>query len=254
MDQTLEIIEVDDTRLEDVLGRAEQALTAEDARLLRALFRSYVYVAELVDNKNTTIHRLRRLFFGARTEKTAAVLAKADEASKTDTRGASESAVATRSSGAAAPSKQAPEVDEKPAAKGHGRNGADSYPGAERIKVANASLSAGDACPTCHKGVLSAWHQGFSGKKRWRRKVKASTSPFGLAKKGIFPRNRRFKQSFTRKGFLWRSLPERRRPPQGMYSLAPMYSIVCGSGCRNFSVSFMLGPSRRRAVMTSKKN
>jgi transposase len=154
MDQTLEIIEVDDTRLQEVLGRAEQALTAEDARLLRALFRSYAYVAELVDNKNTTIHRLRRLFFGARTEKTAAVLAKADEASKTDTRGGSKSAVATRSTGAAAPSKQAPEVNEKPAAKGHGRNGADSYPGAERIKVANASLSAGDACPTCHAGTV----------------------------------------------------------------------------------------------------
>ncbi len=40
MRQAPEIIEVDNPRLEEVLGRAEQALTQEDAALIRAVFAS----------------------------------------------------------------------------------------------------------------------------------------------------------------------------------------------------------------------
>ena len=69
-----ELVEVDSTRLEGVLRRAEQALDEEDAALVRAVFESYAYVAELVEDKNTSIRRLRQLFFGASTETTAAVV------------------------------------------------------------------------------------------------------------------------------------------------------------------------------------
>src|SRR5262249_54876982 len=69
-----EIIEVDCPRLEEVLGRAEQALTREDVELIRALVEAYRYVVDLVDDKNTSIGRLRQLLFGSRTEKTNAVL------------------------------------------------------------------------------------------------------------------------------------------------------------------------------------
>src|SRR5215831_19831960 len=74
MRNTPEMVEVDRTHLEEVLGRVEQALDANDAILIRRLFESYVYVAGLVEDKNTSIRRLRQLFFGARTEKTAAVV------------------------------------------------------------------------------------------------------------------------------------------------------------------------------------
>ena len=40
--------------------------------------------------------------------------------------------------------------------KGHGRNGADSYPGANRIKVPHESLKAGDPCPDCEQGTVYA--------------------------------------------------------------------------------------------------
>src|SRR5277367_1574885 len=74
MRQAPEIIEVDRTQREDVLRRVEQALDAKDAALIRAVFQSYAYVTDLVEDKNTSIRRLRELFFGKRTEKTAAVL------------------------------------------------------------------------------------------------------------------------------------------------------------------------------------
>jgi len=78
-----EIIEVDSPRLEEVLGRAEQTLTQEDVKLIRAVVEAYRYVVDLVEDKNTSIGRLRQLLFGARTEKTNAVLGR-----KTDRRDA----------------------------------------------------------------------------------------------------------------------------------------------------------------------
>src|ERR1700679_2814099 len=75
-----EIVGVDDARLEELLHRVEQALDEKDAQLIRAVFQSYAYVTEMVEDKNTSIRRLRQLFFGSRTEKTAAVVgAKAED-------------------------------------------------------------------------------------------------------------------------------------------------------------------------------
>src|SRR6516165_12517828 len=69
-----ELVDVDSDRLEAVLRHAEQSLDEKDAELIRAAFESYAYVTELVEDKNTTIRRLRQLFFGSRTEKTEAVV------------------------------------------------------------------------------------------------------------------------------------------------------------------------------------
>ena len=38
--------------------------------------------------------------------------------------------------------------------KGHGRNGADAYTGADKIEVQHESLQPGDACPQCEKGTV----------------------------------------------------------------------------------------------------
>jgi hypothetical protein len=68
------IMEMDTDKLEDALRRAEAALNEEDYSLLKAVVESYAYIAELVGDKNTTIQRLRKMLFGASTEKTAAVI------------------------------------------------------------------------------------------------------------------------------------------------------------------------------------
>jgi len=145
-----EIVEVDNTQLEEVLRRVEQALDEKDTKLIRAVFESYVYVADLVEDKNTSIRRLRKLFFGTRTEKTEAVVGRSAE--KLD---------ATSQSGAAADIEvasggPAPGASNEaaPASQGHGRNGADAYRGAERIDVPHPSLTAGDPCPSCGEGIV----------------------------------------------------------------------------------------------------
>ena len=78
MRNALELVEVDSDRLEEVLRRAEQSLDEKDAELIRAVFESYAYVTELVEDKNTSIRRLRQLLFGSRTEKTEAVVGSED--------------------------------------------------------------------------------------------------------------------------------------------------------------------------------
>jgi len=152
MQNAPEIIEVDNTQLENVLRRAEQALDAKDSALIRAVFQSYVYVADLVEDKNTSIRRLRQLFFGARTEKTDAVVGrKTDKLAATPQSGtAAETELAAGKPAASKPD----EADMKPALQGHGRNGADAYGGAERIEVPHPSLSGGDACPACGQGTV----------------------------------------------------------------------------------------------------
>jgi transposase len=146
-----EIIEVDGPRLEEVLGRAEQTLTAEDVALIRAVFEAYRYVVDLVDDKDTSIRRLRQLLFGKRTEKTADVVGRpAETPAATSPDSIPTDADPSRSE----PPQASHAAAQRPPAPGHGRHGAAAYGGAERIAVPHATLHAGDACPTCGKGTV----------------------------------------------------------------------------------------------------
>jgi transposase len=147
-----EIVEVDHRKLEALLERAEQmAFETEDYETIRAVLESYFYVTNLIDQKSTTLARLRKLLFGDRTEKTSQVIGQPGEAS-----GAGETGESSAPSTTAEAEPQ--QADASGAArskrKGHGRNGADDYPGAIRIEVSLESLSAGDACPECLRGTV----------------------------------------------------------------------------------------------------
>jgi transposase len=145
-----ELLEVDTTRLEEVLRRAEQSLDEEDAALIRRLFESYAYVTELVEDKNTSIRRLRQLFFGKRTEKTQAVVGEKSGGGPQCGTGSKEGDLA----GGENDQEKSNESTESASSPGHGRNGADTYRGAVRIEIRHDSLTAGDACPACAQGTL----------------------------------------------------------------------------------------------------
>jgi transposase len=145
------IVAVDNRKLEALLERAEGALDDEDYRLIRAITESYAYIADLVDDKNTTIARLRKLLFGDRTEKTSQVIGQQGEVSGTGEAGESS---ATSNTAEAEQQQASASGASGSKRKGHGRNGADNYPGALRIEVALDSLAAGDACPDCRRGTV----------------------------------------------------------------------------------------------------
>ena len=140
-----EIIEVDARELEELLRRAaEGRLDEQDCKLIRAVFESYVFVTDLVEDKNTSIRRLRQLFFGARTEKTNAVVGRGQSSPRDTT-----DAEASQENG----SVDSNGADTTPN-KGHGRNGADQYRGAQQIDVPHDSLQPGDPCPGCAQGKV----------------------------------------------------------------------------------------------------
>ena len=137
-----EIVEVDNRKLEALLERAEQqAFETEDYETIRAVLESYFYVTNLIDQKSTTLARLRKLLFGDRTEKTSQVIGQQGEASGVAEAGESS---ATFDHGRSRAEQQADASDaSRSKRKGHGRNGADDYPGAIRVEVPLESLAAG---------------------------------------------------------------------------------------------------------------
>lgn len=140
------LVEMDMTNLEDALRRAEaNELTEEDCASLRTLFLSYFQLLELLKNKNTSIGRLRRMLFGAKTEKIATLLAHVN---------ALPSVLKSDASDPTTSSKGNTKNDSKTPEKPHGRNGADAYTGAEKIAVKHDALQPGDPCPNCNRGTL----------------------------------------------------------------------------------------------------
>lgn len=144
------LIELDMSTLEDALRRAEARLDEPDYAMLKALAEAYAYLSELVGDNHTTIARLRKLLFGAKTEKTTTVVGSRPESKEPSSRGEDASATSTTAGGGedqggAAASGQA---------SGHGRHGAEAYTGAEKIEVRHASLAPGDSCPECGQGTV----------------------------------------------------------------------------------------------------
>jgi hypothetical protein len=69
------IVELDMDKREEILRRLEaKELDAEDYETIKAVIGAYVHLFQLVGDKETTIRRLRQILFGAKTEKTSAVI------------------------------------------------------------------------------------------------------------------------------------------------------------------------------------
>jgi transposase len=155
------IIELEMDKLEELLRRLEaKELDADDYETIQAVIESYVYLVHAVGGKETTIRRLRQMLFGAKTEKTAAVIASLKSASVEAGAGADSAAATEAEAGAKAdaedPAEAHTENDSETSGegKGHGRNGADDFSGAEKIEVRHESLQPGDPCPKCEQGTL----------------------------------------------------------------------------------------------------
>jgi transposase len=121
--------------LQGILERTRAVLSEQDQSTLQAAVETLAFLTQELQAKGASIQRLRRMLFGAATEKTNRVIA----------------ASGARPSGEQG---KAPGRGNKPRRPGHGRNGAAAYRGAGRVKVAHAGLSSGDRCPECPKGKV----------------------------------------------------------------------------------------------------
>jgi len=166
------IIELDMGSLEDLLQRIDtQDLHAEDYATIHSVIESYVGLFHAVGDKNTTIARLRKMLFGAKTEKTAMVVRErppegiqdpADVALPARDASAREDALKAGSASDAgpearndSPTASSPEPGPEPKRRpGHGRKGAEAYTAAEKIEVPHLALQPGDPCPRCETGTV----------------------------------------------------------------------------------------------------
>jgi transposase len=141
-------IDIPMEELEKVLERArKEPLDQEGYAKLKASLETLGYLIQLVENKDTTIHRLRQILFGSSTEKTSRVLSAED--------------IARQAGNPTVNPKALPEKASGEKSKGHGRNGAEAYSGAEKVQVPHESLKPGDRCPHCQKGKV--YHQAQPG-------------------------------------------------------------------------------------------
>ena len=121
-------IDLTTEQLDALLKRVEAGkLQDGDYEIIKGMAETLSFLNQALDNKNISIKRLLKLIFGERTEKTAKVLQR---------------------------NKAGGKKKKKKKHKGHGKNGAAAYHGAEKIPVAHESLKPKDPCPDCHRGKL----------------------------------------------------------------------------------------------------
>ena len=144
MAPTIPRIDLHMADLERVVERTRHTpLTEDEYTTLKAAIDTLGYVAHLVEQKGTTLAKLRQLLFGATTEKTRDVLARAgvDAHPSAGLHGDGDG-------------HERPRPGRDRGAGGHGRHGAGAYAGARRIDVAHSGLHHGDRCPRCATGTV----------------------------------------------------------------------------------------------------
>ena len=151
------IIELDMDKLDDILRRVEaKELRVDDYETIRTVIESYVGLYFAVGDRNTTIRRLRQMLFGIKTEKTAAVVGDGKDSQPPPREAVTASTTVTpdgETETVSALTMDEGKLAETPR-KGHGRNGADAYTGAEKTEVRHESLQPGDPCPQCETGTI----------------------------------------------------------------------------------------------------
>jgi transposase len=139
-----------DLNLEEVDALLERvaagSLKEGDYEIIKAMAETIRILSQSVDDKAASIKRLLRMLFGATTEKAKNVLKNSDKHEDSD-----ESKIASdKSENDPGDNKDRPDKKRK----GHGRNGAADYTGADKVTVPNTDLKSGDDCPACLKGKV----------------------------------------------------------------------------------------------------
>lgn len=127
-------IDLDLKQVDALLKRVESGcLEPGDYQIIKAMVETIHLLSQAVDEKAASIRRLLQMLFGDRTEKLENVI-KNKPSQKKDAL------------------QNSPHKNDKP--KGHGRNKAADYTGADKIDVPHQDLKPGDRCPGCLKGKV----------------------------------------------------------------------------------------------------
>jgi len=137
----IQAIELDSEQTSALIERIQRrSLEEKDYEIFLSVLQMIAYLQSIVSQKSQSILRLVRSFFGVKTESAKNVLKSSPKQSCKKTEDSRDEDSAPQ--------------DKPSTQKGHGRNGAASYPKASRIEVPHESLKVGDPCSLCPKGRL----------------------------------------------------------------------------------------------------
>lgn len=144
-------VEIDLKELQGIIEEIKPMVSAEKHQSLSQAIDTLAILTQALEVKGASIKRLRHLIFGPSTEKTSKVLGDHDDKpgdaeDAGDADGSQTSAVEGDDNGTT-PGQADGDAETKKKPKGHGRNGAGKYTGAETVKVEHESLKPGDPCP-----------------------------------------------------------------------------------------------------------
>jgi transposase len=159
--QPLEI-SLDET--EELLKRIdEKKLEDKDFEKIKAFIKSFVFIQSLLERQKLSIKKLKNLFFG-KTEKSKNILPLPETESDKDKdkdedegEGEGEDGGGASSSGIEDSNSKKENIKKKK--KGHGKNGANVYVGAEVVYVSHKKLKTGQLCPDCEGAKIYKWYK-----------------------------------------------------------------------------------------------
>lgn len=130
---------------DELIGRIQDSnLSGQDQQRLVKLIRFYFWLTVALQETKLSIKRLKQLLFGKGSGRSGA---KADSDAESGG-GRSRGLASSSSSSASEPDKQGQQR------RGHGRQSASDYTGAERRYCRHGELAAGQRCPLCGHGTL----------------------------------------------------------------------------------------------------
>jgi len=138
----IEPIDISISELEAIIERSKsEPLGEQECQTLQSVIRTLLFLTQELEKKHVSVKRLKQMLFGAATEKLRNVI---DDALKQNDK--------QQEKESNCQSDKQSKNNEKP--KGHGRNGANEYTGAEKVKIPHQTLKPGDNCPDCKKGTV----------------------------------------------------------------------------------------------------
>lgn len=154
-------INLDIKEVDALLERVKSnSLQDGDYKIIKSMIDTVIYLNQAVDNKTTSIKRLLKMIFGAKTEK---VKKKSKKSDKNDSVSSPEPSNDTKDKhdpdNASGNVSENTTVEPKKAS-GHGRNGADAYTGADKIFIPLPALTHGGPCLLCDGKVYKQQKNG----------------------------------------------------------------------------------------------
>lgn len=147
-----DVPKTDPAEIEQLIERLKQSnIEPRDLDLVERLLRMVLALVRVLQQKNASLKRLKRLIFGPSSDKRAATGFRSADASGNETADSLNNS--DQQSGSNAGSGRAPSSssDRKPKRRGHGRMPASAYTGAKVVICQHPNLKAGDHCldPFC---------------------------------------------------------------------------------------------------------